>query len=210
MPDRRETLSWLMRALALSAAPTVPLERAAASMRPRPARRRAARDTSAARGYGRDPNLLDPHFTWPLTLGAERKSAVALLADVFLPADGASPPASRLGVQDFVDEWISAPYPQQQNDRVVVLAGLTDLERESGGPLHELDAARARELVAGLQSRATAGEPAAARFFSRFRRICLIGYYTTPAGVAELGYVGYQPSVRFAGPPREVLAKLGV
>lgn len=210
MPDRRETLSWLMRALALSAAPAVHIDTAAASVRCPPAQRRTAGDKSAVRGYGRDPNLLHPHTTWPLTLGAERKSAVARLADVFLPADGPSPAASAIGVPDFVDEWISAPYPQQQDDRAVVLAGLADLERESGAPLHALDARRAQELVAGLQGRAAAGDPSAARFFSRFRRICLIGYYTTPAGVAELGYVGFQPSVRFAGPPSEVLAKLGV
>ncbi len=54
-----------------------------------------------------------------------------------------------------------------------------------------------------------AGGESQTRFFRRFRRICLIGYYPTPTGVAELGYIGYPPSARFAGPPPPVLAMLG-
>lgn len=211
MPDRRETLSWLLRALALSAAPVAGVEGVAAPMRPMDAQpRSAARGASADQGYGRDPDLLHPQVPWPLTLAPGQKDAVARLADVFLPEHGSSPAASALGVPDFVDEWVSAPYPQQQDDRIVLLQGLADLDRDAGAPVHELDPQQAEDLVARLHARAAAGGVAESRFFRRFRRICLIGYYTTPTGVAELGYVGYQPSARFAGPPPEVLARLGV
>ncbi|MBW4050284.1 MAG: gluconate 2-dehydrogenase subunit 3 family protein [Proteobacteria bacterium] len=205
MPDRRETLSWLLRALALSAAPIAGTERAGARiLRP------GAGGAPGAEGYGRDPSLLHPHIPWPSILTPPQKGAVARLADVFLPEHGASPAASALGVPDFVDEWVSAPYPQQQRDRIVVLQGLTDLERDAGAPIGELDARQAEDLVARLHARAAAGAAPEGRFFRRFRQICLIGYYTTPAGVAQLGYVGYQPSARFAGPPPQVLAKLGI
>ncbi len=211
MPDRRETLSWLLRALALSAATAGEIEGARAAIRrlASPSRVMPA-EAAAEQGYGRDPNLLHPHLTWALTLNAEQKCAAARLADVFLPAEGSSPAASAVGVPDFIDEWISAPYPRQRQDRAVLLEGLADLERSGRKPLHALDAKRAKALVARLHARAAGGGAAEARFFSRFRRICLIGYYTTASGVAELGYIGYQPSVRFAGPPPQVLARLGV
>jgi hypothetical protein len=210
MPDRRETLSWLLRALAVSAAPGAGIEAAAAAQRRAQGQPRPRAGSAADRGYGRDPNLLHPQVPWPLTLAPGQKAAVARLADVLLPEDGASPAASALGVADFVDEWISAPYPQQREDRIVVLAGMAALERDAGAPVHDLDPRQAADLLARLHARAAAGGIAEGRFFRRFRRICLIGYYTTPAGVAELGYVGYQPSARFAGPPPEVLARLGV
>ena len=211
MPDRRETLSWLLRALALSAAPIARAEDGRAAPRRPDSQRRPEAAGTPAEGYGRDPSLLHPHIPWPLTLTAAQKGAVTRLADVFLPEHGSSPAASAVGVPDFVDEWVSAPYPQQQHDRIVLLQGLADLERDALAPIHALDAKQAEDLVARLHARAAGGGGAAqARFFGRFRRICLIGYYTTPAGVAELGYIGYQPSARFAGPPPAVLARLGV
>jgi hypothetical protein len=213
MPDRRETLTWLLRALALGAAPAAHIDSASARQAcggapAQPDRLGAA--WRGDRGYGRDPDLLHPQVTWALTLTAQQKTAIARLADVFLPEDGSSPAASAVGVPDFIDEWVSAPYPQQQQDRVVILEGLNALGCAANELLHTLDAVQAQNLVAGLHARAAEGKQPEARFFDRFRHVCLIGYYTTPVGVAELGYVGYQPSPRFAGPPPEVLTRLGV
>ena len=206
MPDRRETLTWLLRALALGAAP-----RAGAGVLPAPSTPPPRiQGGDRAGGYGRDPNLLTPQIPWPLTLEAGQRAAVTRLADVFLPAEGDSPAASALGVPDFIDEWVSAPYPQQRADRAVLLGGLARLEDDAPGPIGALDPPEASALVARLHARATAGAAEDAHFFSRFRQICLIGYYTTARGVAELGYVGYRPSEHFAGPPPEVLARLGV
>src|SRR5262249_2027632 len=90
--------------------------------------------SSAARAYGADPlinHTYKPGEFWPLTLTTDERLRVAQLADLILPADGKSPAASAVGVPDFIDEWISAPYPQQQNDRKVVLDGLKWLEAES-------------------------------------------------------------------------------
>ena len=213
MPDRRETLLWLLRALALSAAPCV-------AIGPLQAQARGLDVTAAAvgppgtihgadvEGYGRDPDLRHPRVTWPLTLDPEQKAAVTVLADVLLPAEEGSPAASTLGVPDFLDEWISAPYPQQRADREVILAGLAMIQSQS--PLAELNAASAEALVAHLSALAAVGREPKAHFFSRLRNICLIGYYTSMSGVAQLGYVGYQPSATFKGPPPEVLALLGV
>lgn len=213
MPDRRETLLWLMRALALSATPAMAITpRRAETPVPGVAAGTAAPESvirkDDAEGYGRDPDLLRPRVTWALTLDPQQKAAVTMLADALLPAVDDSPAASALGVPDFLDEWISAPYPQQRADRGVILAGLAMIQSQPA--FADLRPESAEALVAQLSALAAARQEPQARFFSRLRNICLVGYYTSLTGVAELGYVGYQPSAAFKGPPPEVLARLGV
>jgi hypothetical protein len=50
----------------------------------------------------------------------------------------------------------------------------------------------------------------AARFFARFRDLTAGGFYTTPEGMKDIGYVGNVPLTAFAGPPPEVLKQLGL
>ena len=80
-----------------------------------------------AKGYGLDPNLLEtysPGDLWPLTLTETQRRSATALCDVILPSDGKSPAASELQVVDFIDEWISAPYEEQQRHREIVVGGL--------------------------------------------------------------------------------------
>src|SRR5579872_1973706 len=89
---------------------------------------------SAKAGYGTDPNLMkvyQPGDLWPLTFTKEQHHLVSVLCDVILPADEKSPGASELKVPDFMDEWVSAPYPKQQADRKLILRGLDWLQAES-------------------------------------------------------------------------------
>ncbi len=116
--DRREAIKWIMAATA-----TVSLLDF-----------QSFGATASAAGYGRDPDLLKvyaPGDLWPLTFTKEQRRTVTALCDVIIPADDKSPSASSVGVPDFIDEWISAPYPQQQADREVVLTGLAWLDEES-------------------------------------------------------------------------------
>jgi hypothetical protein len=48
-----------------------------------------------------------------------------------LPADANSPAASAVGVPAFIDEWVSAPYPDQQQHRGVIRGGLAWLNTEA-------------------------------------------------------------------------------
>ena len=64
-----------------------------------------------------------PGGPWPLTLGPAARLTTAALCDLIIPADAVSPSASAVGVVDFIDEWISAPYPQQRADRALILRG---------------------------------------------------------------------------------------
>ena len=50
----------------------------------------------------------------------------------------------------------------------------------------------------------------ASRFFRRFRNLTATGFYTTPVGMKDLGYVGNLPSATFDGPPADLVAKLGL
>ena len=50
----------------------------------------------------------------------------------------------------------------------------------------------------------------AAQFFTRYRDLTVGGYYSTPAGRQDLGYMGNVPLSKFEGPPLEVLRQLGL
>lgn len=169
-----------------------------------------------ARRYGFDPNLVVPEVTWPRTLTKGQLRTVTALCDVVIPADERSPSASSVGVPDFIDEWISAPYEGQAADRKVVLEGLNWIEAES----RRLFKLRFSELSEEQQSEivdtvcylpdASADRRDAAVFFAKFRNLTAGGYYTTPAGREDVGYVGNTPLAKFEGPPPEVLRHLGL
>src|SRR3954469_6036388 len=89
---------------------------------------------SIAHGYGQDPKLLEPckpGDLWPLTFTKEQRRTAIALCDVIIPTDEKSPSASQMNIHDFIDEWISAPYPKQQEDRKIILDGLSWLDSKS-------------------------------------------------------------------------------
>jgi len=175
--------------------------------------------TPAKTGYGTDPNLskfYQPGDVWPLTLPAPQRQTLIALADLIFPADHLGPAASAVRVPDMIDEWLSAPYPLQQKDRDVLLPGLQWIEDEARKRFTKDFSALAEE-----QKRAIADDicwapeakpefKKAAAFFQRFRTLAASAYYGTEAGWKALGYVGNIPLANFAGPPPEVLERLGV
>src|SRR3954447_8763344 len=82
-------------------------------------------------GLGFDPNLLKKEIPWPRLLTDREKRIVTALADVIIPADEFGPAASAVGVPDFIDEWVSAPYDQQVKDRKLIRDGLSWLDTEA-------------------------------------------------------------------------------
>lgn len=173
----------------------------------------------SARGYGTDPQVAGyykPGDFWPLTLNAEQRRTVAALADLILPADHLGPAASAVRVPDFIDEWVSAPYPDQQKDREIILPGIKWLEGESRSRFKqgfaEVGDAQRRAICDDICWPADA-RPAfkkAAAFFQKFRSLAAGAYYGTEAGWQAIGYVGNVALTQFDGPPREVLKRLGV
>ena len=179
----------------------------------------AAVPAPPAKGYGTDPNLLklySPGDAWPLTFTPEQRSAAAALADVIFPADDLGPAASALRVPDYVDEWISSPYPDQQHDHTSILEGLAWLETESQKRFQKSFANLAAEQQRAICDDICSTENAkpefktGANFFGHFRTLCAAAYYATPEGWKAIGYVGNVPLTSFDGPPPEVLKQLGV
>jgi hypothetical protein len=117
---------------------------------------------------------------------------------------------------DFIDEWISAPYPQQRADRAIILPGLTWIDAEAQGRFGKdfaaLDQAQKEVIADAICSPAKAVPSAAtaARFFAKFRDLTAGGFYTTPVGMKDIGYVGNVPLEKFEGPPLAALKKAGL
>lgn len=164
-----------------------------------------------AKGYGTDPNLVKPApAPWPRILSKDELQAAAVLGDFILPASGAAPSASALGIPDFIDEWVSAPYPSQLKDRPVIRGGLKRLAPDVLGN----DAARRNAALAALPG---STDEEAKAFFKRFRALTIGAYYTTEAGFRDIGYIGNVARETDPGPSDEVkavlereLAKLGL
>jgi len=202
--DRRTALKWV---LAASAALQLP------------GGVTFAQDTAkSVNGYGKDPNLLKIHQIgelWPLTLSEQQRATATLLGDLIIPADDESPAASKVGVIDFIDEWISAPYPNNQKDKPVIVEGLAWLDQEAQRRFKNNFLALTEKERVAICDDIGAAKPAAqfeqaAKFFARYRALTAGGYYTTPVGMKDLRYVGNVAMTTFDGPPVEVLRKLGL
>ena len=206
--DRRTAVKWMLTVYAgATLAPRLSL---------------GAEDAAAAaspHGYGTDPDLLKiykPGDIWPLTFTEAQRRTAIVLCDLIIPADEHSPSAAAVGVPDFIDEWISAPYPEQQRDRPVIVDGLAWIEAEAqkrfgvgfAAAVHQQQAAICDDVC----DRAAAKPEfeSAARFFARFRDLTSGGFYTTPEGMKDLGYIGNVPLATFDGPPPELIKKLGL
>jgi len=202
--DRRTAIQWV---LAASAVPWLQRRASGAAAAP------------GTRGYGTDPDLdrtYLPGELWPLTLTPGLRSTAAALCDVVIPADSESPSASTVGVVDFIDEWISAPYDAQQADRKTILWGLAWLDAESQRRYQSSFTGLTQAQMAAICDdicylpRAKPEYQEAAKFFATFRDLTAGGFYTTPAGSKDIRYVGNVALERFDGPPPEVLRKLGL
>src|SRR5215210_5130663 len=137
-------------------------------------------------GIGFDPNLLKKEIPWPRILTDAEKRAVTALADLIIPADEFGPAASSVGVPDFIDEWVSAPYDQQVKDRKTIRAGLVWIDAEAQRRFGKVFAeASAEQQLTILQEIVTEGSEArkqARSFFVLLRDRVAGGYYTTPEG----------------------------
>jgi len=170
-------------------------------------------------GYGTDPDLqkdYKPGDVWPLTMTEEQRRTAAALSDVIIPADEESPSASQLHVEDFIDEWISAPYEGHAEDRAIVIGGLawidTESEKRFSKKFVELSDGQKTDICDDIAWTAVAKpefmEPA--KFFNKFRNLTSGGFYTTPEGMKDVKYMGNVPLAKFDGPPPEALRKVGL
>ena len=205
--DRRTSLKWMLSAAAL---PLVHL--AGCSSEPPP-------KLPSGVGYGTDPDLLKvygPGSVWPLTLSEQQRATATALCDLIVPADANASGAVAVGVVSFINEWVSAPYPQQTADRKRILAGFDWLDAQAKQRFSRSFAgssvAQRTEICDDVAyvPRARAEFKEAAEFFARYRDLTIGGFCTSPQGRQYLGYVGNVPLTSFDGPPPEVLKLVGV
>lgn len=204
--DRRAAIKWMLTA----AASVAVLDRSSPG---------AAAATPPAKGYGPDPDLqkiYKPGDLWPLTFSESQRRLAIALCDMMIPADDISPKASDVQVHDFIDEWISSPYPAQAGDRKTIIEGMAWIDAESNRR-YSNDFANLvhRQKTALLDdicdpARAKPEHKSAVTFFKKYRDLTAGGYYTTPEGMKSIGYVGNVPLASYGGPPPEVLKKIGL
>jgi hypothetical protein len=203
--DRRTAIKWVVAAASAAHLPTfTSLVRADSA--------------PSATGYGKDPKLVNAYHAgdaWPLTLSASQRKTAQVLSDFIVPADEVSPAASSVGVIDFIDEWISAPYSNLSVDRKLVLDGFAWLDREAQRRFRKAFAELSSPQLTSICEDIAAANPrvefeSAARFFFRYRELTTAGFYTTPVGMKDIGYVGNVPLASYEGPPKDVLKKLGL
>jgi hypothetical protein len=192
--DRRTAIKWVLAASAALRLPSASFDALAA--------------TPTAQGYGKDPNLLKVYAAgdlWPLTLTKDQRATAAALCDLIIPADDTSPAASSVGVVDFLDEWISAPYPEHAEDRKTVVDALSKVEGEAQRRFKTSFAKLSAQQLTTIAD-AIVTEP----YFVRYRALTAGGFYTTPVGVKDLKYVGNVAMASFDGPTPEILKRLGL
>jgi len=193
--DRRTAIKWVLAASAALRLPSVAFDAAAAA-------------SATAKGYGKDPDLLKKYAAgdlWPLTLTKEQRVTATALCDLIIPEDETSPAASKVGVVDFIDEWISAPYPEHAEDRKTVLEGLSAVESEAQRRFNTTFAKLSTAQMSTIAD-AVVKQP----YFARYRALTAGGFYTTPVGTRDLKFVGNVATATFEGPTPEVLSKLGL
>jgi hypothetical protein len=165
----------------------------------------------------------DPDYTksatgpWDRVMTPEELKTTTALADLLLPKDANGPAASEVGVPEFINEWISAPYDTQREDGEVVRGGLAWLNTESFRRHEKRFDELTLDQQSGIaddicdQAKAKPEHSIGAAFFAKFRQLCLGGYYTHSSTWKQLGYVG---NISLGGPypgvPQDVIEKYGL
>jgi hypothetical protein len=205
--DRRVTLKWLMGAMAAGQLAACGDGAKGISW--------PEMEAIKAAGVGKDPDFANIAVPWPLTMTQAQLEMTAELADLILPGEGDIPSPSKVGVPAFINEWISAPYPDQHRDRVLIINGLAWLDEESkvrnGVPFVRAEA-RAQAAILddiAFKDRVKPGLEKPAEFFGRMRSLTLGAFYTTREGWADIGYMGNTPGTGdYPGPTPEALAHI--
>jgi len=168
------------------------------------------------RGDAWDPDLLNPRKDWPRKLAAGEMATLAALCDMIIPADTKSPSASVVGAHHYVNEHVSAPGGGNAHDLVRVRGGVSWLNLESqrrfGRRFVKLTTTEKTQICDDIcyVPNAKPEFAAGARFFSLVRNLTATAFYTTDAGMKDVGYVGNMALPRWDLPPAAVLKKLGL
>ena len=118
-----------------------------------------------------------------------------------------------MGIPEFVDEWVSAPYPDQKADRKLVLNGLAwvdeDARQRFGKSFMEAGDNQQLQILDAIAVQDISGiKTEQNKFFHRLRFLVLGAYYTTQEGFLDIGYIGNVPLDSYPPPSDEEIAIL--
>lgn len=187
-------------------------------------------------GYGTYPDYdaIGERGPWPNVLAKDVRRKLEKFADLILPATATGPAPSAVGIGDFFEDWVSAPYPYMTDTRNLVYPGTAWLdaqmrmdhgtdwmlasERQATALMDRMRDVAARgasapEPDAGVNDTSKEAMPDADRFlanpatmYTHLRKLVIGAYYTTPEGEADLGHIHAQPIVGdYPGPTGEAL-----
>lgn len=171
----------------------------------------------AFKGYGKDPKLIVPPRTpWPRSLTSAQLALVAVLSDILVPREGKIPSATEVKVPDVIDEWVSAPYPRQQRDRVDFLHALAWIDDESqirfSKKFVSLSSTQQFNIMDDIAFHSEETPQEFSRIvgvFSRFRRLVLAAFFCSPEGIKDIGYIGNVAIAGdYPGPSEEAMTHL--
>jgi hypothetical protein len=164
-----------------------------------------------------DPNFSQQEIPWETPLETAELDTLAVLVDLILPADEESPAASEIGVPDFLNEWVGAPYETNRQDYEILRGGIgwinTHAWRLHGRGFTDLTIELQTAILDRIcdASKAAAELSYGARFFQKLRMLALGGYYSHPQTWKSLGYVGNTPIAGpYPGVPDEIIRRLGL
>jgi hypothetical protein len=131
----------IFRLLAAAGAGGAMLPKEAAAQAPLPLTRNVRKTLS-------DPDFQNKVIPWDKPLIESELATLTVLVDLILPADDISPAASAVGVPDFLNEWVGAPYKDTIDDCEVLRGGVSWINNHSFS-LHEK---RFTEITADQQT----------------------------------------------------------
>jgi len=139
---------------------------------------------------------------------------VCALCDLILPADEHSGSAVQAGVPQFIDDWIDFRKKEDGTDKLAteIQGGLAWLDQESfrlfGKNFADAEAAQQKQILDRIAwpERAAPEDHVRALFFNQFRDLTVSGFYSSPAGVADLPYLGNRAIAEWKGCDPQVWA----
>ncbi len=138
-------------------------------------------------------------------------ATITVLADIIIPKDDVSGSASEAGVPDFI-EFIVKDKPEF---KVPMRGGIQWLDQQClkryKNVFAKCNNTQQIELVEAIAypQKAKPEMKPGVSFFNLMRNLTATGFYTSPIGVKDVGYVGNQPNA-WNGVPDDVLKQYGL
>ena len=172
--------------------------------------------TSEASGdglYGRTPKekAHDEQLKAEIYFQPHEIATLAVLCDLILPSSSTADAATAAGVPDFI-EFMTKEIKSHQ---LSLRGGLMWLDHQAmtmfQNAFKDCAPAQQHQLLDEIAWPDTAAPEVqqGVSFFSLLRNLVVTGYYTSPAGIKDLGYQGNVPNI-WDGVPEDVLAAHGM